>query len=393
MKLGILNSHPIQYFAPLYQRLAKSPSIQLKVYYCSTFGVQTSLDPQFGKEIKWDIPLTEGYHYVFLKNRAIKKGPGKGALGIINPGIIKALFKDKPDALIVHGWAYFTYLLAILYCLFSKTKLILRTESPYNQEMKNTSIIARIKRWILQKIIFPRTYAFLYIGEQNRLFYKSLKVPDHKLFFAPYSIDNNRFRNDYQRLKSQKPAIRQSFGIPDDAVVFLFSGKFIPKKRPIDLIEAYAKISNKNSFIIFMGDGELRSQMGKKIESLNLKNRVLITGFKNQTQIADYFVASDVFVLPSTIGETWGLVTNEAMNFNLPVILSNVPGSAYDLVEETKNGFIYNCGDINELADKMNWFLNNKDQIPIMGDYSSRIIEKYSYDEYEKAITKLSENI
>lgn len=67
-RLAILNTHPIQYFAPLYKRLAQQENIELTVLYCSRWGLDAYIDPQFKTIVKWDIPLLEGYNYKFLKN-------------------------------------------------------------------------------------------------------------------------------------------------------------------------------------------------------------------------------------------------------------------------------------------------------------------------------------
>ena len=72
-RLAILTSHPIQYQAPLFKKLAERPEIDLTVYFCWDFGAgKKSLDAEFGKKIKWDIPLLEGYEYKFLKNFSLK---------------------------------------------------------------------------------------------------------------------------------------------------------------------------------------------------------------------------------------------------------------------------------------------------------------------------------
>lgn len=68
-KLAVLTSHPIQYQAPLFRKLSSHPYIDLAVYFCWDFGVkEEEYDPGFGKKIKWDIPLIEGYRYKFLAN-------------------------------------------------------------------------------------------------------------------------------------------------------------------------------------------------------------------------------------------------------------------------------------------------------------------------------------
>ena len=65
-ELAILGSHPIQYFSPVYKRLASEDNINLTVYYCSRQGVDKYQDIEFGISLQWDIPLLDGYNYKFL---------------------------------------------------------------------------------------------------------------------------------------------------------------------------------------------------------------------------------------------------------------------------------------------------------------------------------------
>jgi len=90
----VVNSHPIQYFAPLYRQLAAETDIELTVLYCSKNGVAAQLDEGFGVKVAWDIPLLQGYAYRFLKNYAVK--PSVNSFwGLINPGILRLLFSRK----------------------------------------------------------------------------------------------------------------------------------------------------------------------------------------------------------------------------------------------------------------------------------------------------------
>ncbi len=101
-RLAILISHPVQYFSPLFRRLAEQPEIDLTVLYCSLQGAGTMNDPGFGVSFAWDIPLLEGYRYKALRN--FWPGRLKGFFGCLNPGVITELRKGGYDATIVFGW-------------------------------------------------------------------------------------------------------------------------------------------------------------------------------------------------------------------------------------------------------------------------------------------------
>jgi glycosyltransferase involved in cell wall biosynthesis len=388
-KLAIFISHPIQYQVPLYQKL--SFKINLTVYYYSQFGAEKYFDPQFKKEFKWDINLLEGYNYKFLKNYSLK--PGFHFFGFINFGIFKEIFKNKFDAVLINSWSYLSDWLVILACLISKTKLFLRAESPYNQEILKPKWKLFIKKIIFGKILFPRVYAFLYIGEENRKFYKFYGVPDEKLFFAPYAVDNERFQKEYEKLKDKKEELRKELGIAKDTIVILFVGKLISKKRPLDLLKAYKILFENKELeekiaLIYVGDGELRDEIEKFIQTNNLKN-VFLVGFKNQTEISKYYAMSDIFVLPSDVGETWGLVVNEAMNFKLPVIVSDLVGCGRDLVKHGENGYIFKTGDIKELAKYLEELIINEEKRKSFGKKSFEIVIGYNYDKTVESILKI----
>lgn len=117
--------------------------------------------------------------------------------------------------------------------------------------------------------------------------------------------------------------------------------------------------------------------MEEFIATHSLRN-VLLTGFVNQSQISEYYAISDVFVMCSTSGETWGLSANEAMNFDLPVILSDLTGSATDVVLNGVNGYTFKTGNTQELATRLTQVL--KEHQLTWSTSSLSIISKFSYD-------------
>ena len=89
-----LNSHPIQYFAPLYRYLAEK-GVDLEVLYCSGDGASRKFDKEFGQEVQWDIPLLEGYPHRFLKNSGIHPPSSKRFLSLVNISVIEELHLSK----------------------------------------------------------------------------------------------------------------------------------------------------------------------------------------------------------------------------------------------------------------------------------------------------------
>ena len=370
-----INSHPIQYFAPMYKYMNEQ-GVTTKAWYCSDESIKGGRDKEFGVEVKWDIPLLEGYESRFFKNHSWKPSHFNGFFGLINLGMIWEMLKTPKSVIIVHGWHYFTLLLILLLGKLKGHTVCVRCDIPQNHELLKKGWKQKIKRIGLKYIVFPRVNYFLYIGTQNKLFYESFGLPDSRLVSCPYAVDNNRFRTENIKFRSDIAAIKKSKGIPVEDKIILFSGKYIDKKRPIDLVKAFMQLNQSKCWLFMVGEGELRIDMEKLISQHQL-NKVVLTGFINQSQISEYYAICDVFVMCSSVGENWGLSVNEAMNFNSPVILSDLTGCSNDLVKDGINGYAFKTADINELTYKLKEILvENK---LTWSTSSESIIDNYSY--------------
>ena len=381
-----LNSHPIQYFAPLYKQMDES-GISLTVYYCSDESIKGKFDKGFGKEVKWDIPLLDGYKSVFLKNYSWKPSIHKGFFGLFNPGIIKVLYKQPKSIVIIHGWAYSTNIITIIFAKLFGHKVCLRAETPLNQELKKNKAITFVKHLYL-RFLFSFVDRFLYIGKQNKLFYQALGVKETKLVFTPYAVDNKRFRIVYETMPIE--VAKRTLKLPLDKKIILYSGKYIAKKRPMDLLQAFHQSNKENALLVMIGDGEQRTALELYIKSNSLETKVILTGFINQSEIPLYYRAADLFVMCSGLGETWGLSVNEAMNFGLPIIVSDTCGSSYDLVVKNINGSVFETGNISQLSSLLQEYLNLTPEKKSAAVFSSlKKVDEYSYDRIIAAVESL----
>ena len=103
MPVIFINSHPIQYFAPLY-KFMNELGLQVSCWYCSDENVHGHHDREFQSIVTWDIPILEGYPHRFFKNYSWKPSIYSGFLGLFNPGMIIALFKEPKSVIVVNGW-------------------------------------------------------------------------------------------------------------------------------------------------------------------------------------------------------------------------------------------------------------------------------------------------
>lgn len=383
-KLAILTTHPIEFQVPLFRKIAQEKNIDLMVYFCWDFGVTESYDPGFGKSVLWDKSFLEGYPYEFLKNIHPWKTSGR-FFGLINLGVVSALSKKKHDAVLIMGWQVFTMWLALVTSFLKGLPVFLRGESPLNQELLKSSLNKALK-----KIIFPFLFRFIstlfYISTENKKFYKYYSVPENKLVSLPYAVDNDRFFAKREQLAKKKSELRKKLGIDENAVVILFSGKLIDKKRPFDLLMAYELLQEKlkksefrPAILVFMGDGVLRERLEIYAKEKSLS--VCFAGFVDQMEIENYYALADIYVQPSGLGDTAPMPVNEAMCFGLPIVASDVIGTSKDRVNEGKNGFIFECGNFNQLSMFLYDLVVDSEMRKNFSLESIKLIEKTSYNE------------
>src|SRR5262249_13732269 len=111
-RIAFVNTHPIQYFAPLYSYLDRTGEFAITALYLSDFSVRGSLDRAFGQTVKWDIDLLSGYDARFIKGAGRRNEPA-GFLSIVAPQIWREVSGGCFDALVVHGHTPAAVLVAV----------------------------------------------------------------------------------------------------------------------------------------------------------------------------------------------------------------------------------------------------------------------------------------
>ena len=229
---------------------------------------------------------------------------------------------------------------------------------------------------MLGNLIFPNAAGFLYAGTANRKLYEYYGVPDEKLFPFAYSWGYGAFFEESQQLISQRAALREKYGLPNDAVVMLYCGRLSPEKGTMELIEAYQMVSHPKKSLVIVGDGQLRERMSAFAEYHRIDS-IHFMGFKRRNEIGELYALSDFLVLPSR-KETWGIVINEALCFGLPVIVSDQVGAGVDLVTSEENGHIFPAGDVTALADQIFRMIDlPSEERRKMGDESRKKIKRW----------------
>jgi len=231
----------------------------------------------------------------------------------------------------------------------------------------------------LLREIFSRVRALAAIGSRNAEFYRSLGVPQSKIFPTPLAVDNDFFRDEWLRLKPQRAALRAQAGVPPDAVVILSISRLLPWKGILHLIKAFSALrDDEHVHLVIAGDGSQRAELEAFVSSQGIP-RVHFAGFQNYTQVPPYYAMSDVFVLPS-FREPWGCVVSEAMNFELPIVASRDGGAVGDLVEDGGNGLLFDYANVEQLAGHLKYLSANPEVRRRMGEKSAAMVVDWNFD-------------
>jgi len=421
VKLAIVSTHAIQYFSPWFRFLAEgqkgygisdigygkrpisniqysishpAEGFEFEVFYAHEQTAKGQAEAGFGVEFEWDVPLLEGYPHRFLKN--VSQRPGTDWFGGCDcPEIGEILVKEGFTHVLLIGWHKKVFWQAFWAAKKAKIPVFCRGDSQLELAQ---GTLKRAVKFVAYRFLLPRFDAHLFVGRRNFEYLKHYGVKDARLFFSPHFVDNNwwssragRSRKGYgiSDIGYGKPPISDiQYSISEKRVTFLFGGKFIPKKRVMDLLEAAAGVPEAR--VVLVGDGPLREQLKARASQNDLMeqadhspfaeraglregrefchreglrmSRVLFAGFRNQMELPAYLAAADCLVLPSDGTETWGLIVNEAMACGKPAIVSEACGCAPDLIVQGETGYSFKLGDTRALAERLREFVRHKDQ-------------------------------
>ncbi|HEY6943625.1 MAG TPA: glycosyltransferase family 4 protein [Candidatus Acidoferrum sp.] len=367
-------SHPVQYQAPVFRRLAAEQDVDIDVAYCSLKGAQASSDPEFGVDVQWDVPLLDGYRWSEVPNR----GSGKESfLGLCNPGLWKLIRTGNYDAVVSFvGYVRSTFWVACLAAKLSHAALLFGTDATSLTPRDGRSWKVSIKR-ILWPLLFRLADQIMVPSSGSRDLMLSLHLASDSVTLTPYCVENDWWMA--QSRKVDRNAVRASWGIPAADTVILFSAKLQPWKRPLDLLRAFAKANPRNASLIFAGEGPLRPKIEAEAEALGVASRVRLLGFVNQSQLPAVYTASDLLVLPSEF-EPFGVVVNEAMCCGCVPVATSGCGSARDLVAPVSSDLVFRPGDIDALAKILLEAASNHERLQDLARSAFAHIQTWSPD-------------
>jgi glycosyltransferase involved in cell wall biosynthesis len=354
--LGVA-SHPVQYAAPIFRRMARHPQLDFQVAYCSLRGAENAHDPEFGTTVKWDLPLLEGYSWTQVPNRAAGV---RSFLGLRNPGIWKLIRSGNFDAVLCYtGYLHATFWISYLAAKVSGAAFLFGTDAVALTPRDGSRWKLAVKR-LLWPVLFRMADQVIVPSSGSRDLMLSLGLPKDRVTLTPYVVDNDWWVAQSSRI--DRAAVRASWGASADDTVILFCAKLQPWKRPFDLLRAFAKARLQKARLIFVGDGPLRPGLESEVVALGISDRVRFLGFLNQSQLPEVYKSADLMVLPSAY-EPFAVVVNEAMCCGCPVMASDRVGAARDLIAPIAPDFVFRSGEVDVLAELLSRIVGDEDRL------------------------------
>jgi glycosyltransferase involved in cell wall biosynthesis len=371
--------HPVQYMSPLLRRMAQHPQLEISTVYCRLRGAKAGVDPEFGTKIQWDVPLLDGYPWVEIPNEGTDS---EGFWGLYNPGIWKFIRHGNFDAVFCHtGYIRASFWITYFASKLSRSAFLFGTDAT-----TLTPLDRRMWKRPVKRLFWPFLYRLATqaiapsTGTWDLL--HSLGIPEERISLVPYVVDNDWWQA--RSAEVDRNSVRASWRASPETAVVLFCAKLQPWKRPLDLVQAFAKADVPNSLLLLAGDGPLRQELQIETARLGISDRVRFLGFINQTQLPALYAAADVMVLPSEY-DAFGVVVNEAILCGCPVIASNRVGAGRDLILPADPSFIYPCGNVNALTALLQRVLSDRSHLAAFQSAATELMKTWSPQQFVSA--------
>jgi glycosyltransferase involved in cell wall biosynthesis len=344
-RVTVCLTHPVQYFAPWFRYIASQrPEIDLTVIYASE-PTPRQQGAGFDASLTWDTPLTTGYRNLVLEpSRAGRRFDSDALFGVDAPRVAEAIADSRPDAVVVPGWHSAYYLRATRACRQAGIPVLYRGDT----HLGAAGAWWRAPVWRLKtRAMLRRFDGYLAVGTRAVEYLRDFAVPEPLIVRSPHAVDNAAFTTAAARVSGDaRRAARVAAGLPPDAFVVAFAGKFQANKRADTVVRA-ARGCRAPVSLLMIGAGPLLEQCRALAAALDVP--AVWTGLVNQSRMAETLALADCFVLPSD-QESWGLAVNEAMACGVPCVVTAAAGCVPDLVVRDDTGETFTPGDTTGLA-------------------------------------------
>jgi glycosyltransferase involved in cell wall biosynthesis len=362
LRVAAVFPEPTPYRAPLLDRVAELPEIDLTVVYAArTVAGRT-----------WRVEPRHRAHFL--------RGVGvPGAERVLHhaypvtPGIARALERALPDVVVVSGWSTFASQAAIAWCRVRDVPYVLVVES--HDEGPRAGWRRRVKGTVVPRVVGGAS-GVLVTGTLARRSMIARGAPPERVRVFANTIDVDEFGRKADGLATQREELRQALGAGPDDVVVLSVGRLATEKGLDVLVHAVAEAGDPRLLLVIAGDGPERERLEDLARVRGV--RAVFEGDLDWGRIVETYLAADVFALLSE-REPWAVVVNEAAACGLPLVLSDRVGAAHDLLLDGENGVRVAAGDVDAAAAALRLLASDDELRRAYGARSRELAQDWGY--------------
>jgi glycosyltransferase involved in cell wall biosynthesis len=281
-----------------------------------------------------------------------------------NFSISKYLSRTNPQLIITKGWGDPGYFAAHRFA-HKRNIPVITWMCGRDKTVKNSNIFRRITSGLGKKVIASSRFVFVY-GTEAKNDAIGLGAKPENVIIVKHMIDDRHFDYRSSRVTNEtRKELRRELGF-DESPLFLCISQLVKRKGITDLLKAFDIIKKKRPGIqlLLIGKGPMQGlveQYAKENKSFKWLPAI------PYEQIPAYYQICDCFVFPTHF-DAWGTVVNESHWAKLPIICSDGAHASYDLIKHGQSGFVYPAGNIDKLAELMDYSVENANEMKRFSD-------------------------
>lgn len=278
---------------------------------------------------------------------------------------LKILIDEKPDLLHLHGAK--AGALGRIIGIFINIKIVY---TPHGGSYHLFNTMSGKLYYAIEKILSCKKYHYIGVSKDS-----VNKITDIVGYNENIHLIYNGISNENGATTN---AIKRNTFNNNSELTVLFPALFMKAKGHLELIDAFGKYSlklKKGIKILMAGDGPTKNEVKERIQQYNLEENFIFLGFVED--MSDLYRSCDVVLLPS-ISEALPYVILEAMVHSKPILASKVDAIP-ELITDGANGELFDIGELYKIVERLNYFMDNKDKLKLMGDYGrTKCLNEYS---------------
>ncbi len=349
------------YRIPVFNALAEHPDVDLHVIFLA------ETDPSMRRWKIYKDEIRFSYEVLPHWRRRIA-----GYNVLLNRGAASALERAQPDVIVCGGYGYLASWQVLGWARRRQRPVFLWSESNQQDQRRGMPHVEMLKRRFI-----AACSGFVVPGKSAAAYVATFGVPRERIFVAPNAVDNAFFAQQASLARTRAAELRREFGLPER--YFLCVGRLVFSKGVFDLLEAYSQLAPElrvAAGLLFVGDGVEQLELEVRAAAIN-PGTIRFAGFAHREQLAVYYALAEALVFP-THTDPWGLVVNEAMACDIPIVATDAGGCVVDLLQDGCNGYVVPKSAPGKLAEALAKVATSPELNIAMGAQSAQRIEQNS---------------